>query len=313
MGAGKGRGLLDSTRIRYFITLAEQLHFGRAADLLYISQSSLSYHISELERELSVKLFTRSRRKVLLTSAGTALLPAAREFMQSTERLEQAAAEAKDCAPAMETLKLCFDSSFERFDLLGISKAISQLRVNYPALDIRIEVRELPALLAGTETMAFDIGIGILRNDEKAGNMLNVLPLYDDPLALVYNLPGEEEPTAAGLLTGQTIYLIRDDVRWTDYIVNHLSAWGAERPPVLLDHFSDILTRVYLGDGVTILPLTQFKAEAMTRPGLRAIPMKDVAFQLRTCAFWSKGNYNYAITQFLSGIQLSPEVSGLFW
>lgn len=304
---------MDTTRIRYFVTLAEQLHFGRAADLLYISQSSLSYHISELEAALGVRLFTRSRRKVFLTSAGAALLPAARQLLQDAEQLQQIAAGAKEHDPAMETLKLCFDSSFERFDLLGIPKAVSQMRADYPELKISIEVRELGELLAGTEAMAFDIGIGILRNDEKAGGMLNTLPLYDDPLALVHSLPAAEAHTAAELLARQRVYLIRGDTRWTDYIVNHLSAWGAEQPPVLLEHFSDILTRVYLGEGITILPNTQFRAEAMTRPGLQGIPLEDAAFQMRTCAFWNKGNYNYAITQFLSGIQLSPEVSSLFW
>lgn len=303
---------MDTTRIRYFVALAEQLHFGRAADLLYISQSSLSYHISELERELGVRLFTRSRRKVLLSSAGTALLPAAREFLACAERLEALADEAKEQVPTMESLRLCFDSSFERFDLLGIPQAVSRLRTTYPELQISIEVRQLSELLAGTETMDFDVGVGILRNDERASALLNTLPLYDEPLALVHNLTEQSECTAAEVIAGQNVYLIRGDTRWTDYIVNLLSAWGSGKL-ILLDNFSDILTRVYLGDGVTILPNTQFKAEAMTRPGLRGIPLEDSAFQMRTCAFWNKGNYNYAITQFLSGIQLSPEVSGLFW
>ena len=69
---------MNINSLKYFITLAEQLHFGRAADMLFISQSTLSYHINELENELGIKLFTRNNRKVLLSSTGAAILPLAK-------------------------------------------------------------------------------------------------------------------------------------------------------------------------------------------------------------------------------------------
>ena len=87
---------------------------------------------------------------------------------------------------------------------------------------------------------------------------------------------------------------------------------GTVRTPILLENFSDILTHVYFGEGITILPYTQYKAEAVTRPGLKSIPLDGDACMLRTCAFWAKGNYDYAITTLLSGIQISPQVSSLF-
>lgn len=302
---------MDLSRIRYFITLAEQLHFGRAADQLYISQSSLSYHISELERELGVSLFIRNKRKVLLTSAGAALLPVAKELQQTSERLLHLAKSGLQ-EPQPQTLRICFDSSFERFDLLGIARSVSDLRAAYPDLKITFSLKGLPELLAGTEAMDYDIGFGILRNDEKADDLLNTLPLYEDPLSLVHNLDVPDPAEIAALLADKPLYLTRGDTRWTDYILNILSSRGMRNPPVLMDNFSDILTLVYLGEGITILPHTQCRAEAMTRPGLRSIPLNDPSCLLRTCAFWAKGNYNYAITLLLAGIQISPEVSSLF-
>lgn len=301
---------MDLNRVKYFITLAEQLHFGRAADQLYISQSSLSYHISELERELGVTLFTRSRRKVLLTSAGAALLPIARELQADAERLEQAASNPRDDQP--ETLNICFDSSFERFDLLGIAQSIFHLRASYPNLQITFTLKELPDLLVATENMECDIGFGILRNDEKADELLNTLPLYEDPFCLVHGLDAQDYVEPSQILANQPLYLTKNDPRWTDYILNILTGQGISLRPVLMDNFSQILTHVYLGEGVTILPHTQCRAEAMTRPGLRGIPLEGPAYLLRTCAFWAKGNYNYAITLLLSGIQISPEVASLF-
>ena len=53
---------MELRRIQYFVTLAQYLHFSQAADHLYISQSSLSYHIAELELELGVQLFVRNKR-----------------------------------------------------------------------------------------------------------------------------------------------------------------------------------------------------------------------------------------------------------
>jgi DNA-binding transcriptional LysR family regulator len=87
--------------LRYFIAVAEELHFTRAAELLHISQPSLSKQIRLLERDLAFPLFRRDHRTVALTDAGEALLPRARELLGSWD---QALAEATQRARAAAAL-----------------------------------------------------------------------------------------------------------------------------------------------------------------------------------------------------------------
>lgn len=82
-------GDLDLRRLRYFLTLADELNYGRAADVLHIAQPALSRSIAALERGLGVRLFERSRAGTRLAPAGELLREEARSLLRSADTLQR--------------------------------------------------------------------------------------------------------------------------------------------------------------------------------------------------------------------------------
>jgi DNA-binding transcriptional LysR family regulator len=157
---------MELRHLRYFVVVAEELHFGRAAVRLRIAQPPLSQQIRSLERELGVALLIRTTRRVALTAAGTAFLEQARRVLEQADRAVRTAQRAS--RGEIGHLAIGFVPSA---DLDILPRALRLWRTRVPDADV-----ELHALLPGQQVEALRHGhiqLGILR-----------LPIDDLSLAL---------------------------------------------------------------------------------------------------------------------------------
>jgi DNA-binding transcriptional LysR family regulator len=129
---------MDLRHLRYFTCVAEELHFGRAAQRLGISQPPLSQQIRALEEELGVQLLERTSRRVRLTEAGRQFLPEARATLSQAAQAAQTARIAH--RGEMGRLRLGFSTSVPFIP--RVVEALSRFREAYP--HVSLELDELP-------------------------------------------------------------------------------------------------------------------------------------------------------------------------
>lgn len=179
MRARQGQGhsddgeVVELRQLRCFVTVAEELHFGRAAARLHIVQPTVSQQVQRLERELEVKLFDRSPRRVLLTAAGERFLPAARAVLAAEQEARAVAARFRG---PERTFRLgTVGGMGDRLDRIvgAFAQRAPQVRVELVALPVR---ERLAQVAEGTLDAAF------LRSPRGTVAGLRYLPGWDDEL-----------------------------------------------------------------------------------------------------------------------------------
>lgn len=146
---------MDLRHLRYFLCVAEETHFGRAAQRLGISQPPLSQQIRALEDELGVRLFDRTSRRVSLTDAGRLFEPEARRTLQQAERAVQTARLAH--RGEIGRLGLGFTASAPFVPRLA--DALYRFRVAYPHVDLDLQELGRDEQIAQIAQGTLDIGI----------------------------------------------------------------------------------------------------------------------------------------------------------
>ncbi|MDN3357748.1 LysR substrate-binding domain-containing protein [Actinomadura sp. DC4] len=166
-----------SRHLRYFVVTAEELHFGRAAEIIGIAQPPLSQSIQRLERELGVALFDRSRRQVALTTAGRLLLDEARDLLAREQRLRLLMRKAAD--GALGTLRAGVPPETPAVSLQALSRRLGE---EVPELDVDLQelttAEQLRLLASG------HLDVGLVHHPVEAAD-LRFGPSVDVPLGVV--------------------------------------------------------------------------------------------------------------------------------
>jgi DNA-binding transcriptional LysR family regulator len=251
---------LELRHLRYFVGVAEELHFGRAANRLHTSQSSLSQQIRNLEKELKVDLLRRVKRHVELTPAGKRFLHEAREILAAAERAAGLARE----AAREESRRIVIGISPET-DWAFLGRALRLFREHASSVEVLFQnltpEDQIAALLAGL------IDIGFVG-----------LPIEAD--GVVSEVTGHERLVAA--ISEQHPMARRDRIGLRDLSKEAYTLWPRHLSPGSYDHLLAIFHRAGFGPPITMeggLPSTE-TVLGMVAAGL-TVALVDPAIQLR--------------------------------
>ena len=257
---------MELRHLRYFVAVAEELHFRRAAERLYVAQPAVSEQIRKLEAELGVRLFDRTHRSVSLTEPGKALLGAARRVLQLAEAAQHAARNASEHNRAR--LRVGYVA-----DVLpsSVPRALGHLT----GVEVALETGTPLGLIAAVRDGAIDAAVVALPAPAKG---LRVTPL--EMLPLVAALPA---PEARDLEAGVALERLDPDrlivleraanPALHDAVVSLCRTAGIA--PTLIEaaepRVEAVLLAVAAGGGAALLPASAGERYAV--PGVRLVPL----------------------------------------
>ncbi|MFJ3482773.1 LysR substrate-binding domain-containing protein [Pseudomonas sp. NPDC090202] len=186
---------MELRHLRYFIAVAEELHFGRAAESLGISQPPLSQQIQALEQELGARLFERTNRRVALSEAGRLFLDEARLVLAQVEKASDVARRAQ--LGELGELKIGFTASAPFTS--SIPQAIFAFRQQYPS--VHLALQEMSSREVAERLEEESMQVGIMRPLPLPDSLVAV-ELLREPLVAILR---SDHPLAEG--SEQGIYL----------------------------------------------------------------------------------------------------------
>ncbi|MGW2825925.1 LysR family transcriptional regulator [Streptomyces sp. NPDC001443] len=268
-----GSAVVEVRHLKAFVAVAEELHFGRAAARLQLSPSPVSRTVLELERELGVELFLRSHHQVQLTEAGTSLLPAARQLLDSWS------------AFTARGHALAQDSALPRIRLGSPSLAPSEIvdqvasliAEQHPNVRVEMEFAASVDLLAALRAKDLDLTVAHLPVDEPG---LRVMPLARYEFGVV--VPADDELAQQAAVTvddlaARRVLMVTSAVQpaTLERMTRWLTGAGAIVEQLPDPDLVRLAQLVRHGRGVTLSGTTGVAKQIFAQPGLAVVPMRD--------------------------------------
>ena len=290
---------MELRHLRYFVAVAEELHFGRAAARLRVAQPALSQQIKQLEQELGVVLLARTKRRVSLTEPGRVFLPEARRTLAQAAGAAELARQA--AAGQAGRLRIGYVDSA----LWGVLPAVlGAYREVHPMVRLTL-LERLPAQqVAGLRAGDLDVCVGPPPPPGTLG-VFETAPVSDDGILLAL-------PAAHRLASRETIELAdlaeepwvlvssRTPSRLRDMAVSACAAAGfTPRVAQEARQLDALVALVSAGLGVTFVPTTALR---MPRPGVVLRPIRGLDIRFLLVAIWRRGEAPATVRSFLEVI-----------
>ncbi len=294
---------MELRHLKYFVAVAEEMHFGRAAKRLHIAQPPLSQQIMNLENELGLKLFDRTKRAIQMTDAGIYFLKEARQLLL---HVEQAAKTARRIYQGQTgRLMVGFVGSVIHTFLPG---GLRLFRERFPGVELVLQELNTAEQIKSLHARRIDVGF---LYPVAADSLLAYQPLTLAPLMAV--LP-EKHP----LSSRKSLYI--RELAQESFIANTRSS-----EPVVLDAFismchsagfspritqeagqvQTVLGLVASGLGVCLLP--DF-IKNIKRPGVRYIPLSGSPPVVKLAVGWRSDNSSTLVKSFVKVIESSADL-----
>lgn len=293
---------MELRHLRYFAVLADELHFGRAAERLAISQPPLSVAIRQLEDAVGARLFERNSKQVRLTPAGQALRASARKLLRQAE---EAALEAREVAAGSAgRLRIGFVGAML---YRGLPQALRRFQAGHPA--VRIGLAELNSAEQITDLLHDRLDLGFMHTARLPAELQSRLLLSEPFVACLpeaHALARRRRVDPAALRDEAVVLFSR--VASPDYHERILAicAQAGFLPEVRHEvrHWLAVVSMVAQGLGVALVP------QAMQRCGLGGVvfrPLQGVTALSETYAVWRPGPQNALVEGVLRALrQLRP-------
>jgi DNA-binding transcriptional LysR family regulator len=269
---------VELRHLRYFVAVAEELHFRKAAERLHVAQPAVSEQVRKLEEELGVRLFDRSQRSVALTNAGVALLEEARRVLRHAEVAQQAARSAG--AEATTRLRIgCLPDSLPA----SVPRALRQLAISAPRVQVDLTTGSSLRLIEDVRARRLDAIVTSLPAPTQG---LRVTNLGEEGAVVVLPAthPHAVEATVAleRLAPSRLVVLPRDaNPAFHNGIVAicHRAGLSPTFVEVAEPRVEHVLLSVAAGAGLALLPETV--TERFAAPGVRFVALEadEAAFR----------------------------------
>jgi len=297
------------TELKYLVAVAEEQHFGRAAERSFVSQPSLSAAIKHIEDELGVRVFERGKRGVALTDIGVEIVAQARRALDEAARIKVVAKQGKN--QLRGALRLGVIHTIAPYLLPSLVAALRRLA---PEMPLDIEENMTANLDRLLKTGEIDVAILALPY-EAVG--VDVEALYDEEFRVVVpagHAFARRRTIPIDELDGGELLLLPVGHCLRDQVLGACAEFLRAPPPGRLGNSLETLrSMVASGLGVTVLPATAL-AERYSSPLAKAIPFTEPRPKRRVAIAWRRGfarpNAVRKIVEAIRGLDLPVELLG---